>query len=339
LVATHSATSGHGDSCSVLISSAGRRVALLRAFKGALLDAGIRGSVIAVDATPLAPAFHLADASFVVPPCTDPGFVDTVLDICVTNGVKLIIPTIDTELPVYAKHRDWFAENGILVNVSSEETVRLAADKRATNQFLHQLGAPVVKQELLAEAIGKSHDWDFPVIAKPASGSSSLGVFRLASPAELRLLGERPDYVVEAYAPGFELTVDVFLMEGRCCLTVPRRRLEVRAGEVSKGATMRHEGVMSTAALVAEALPGGFGALNIQMFYDPETDSVIVSEINARFGGGVPLSLAAGAQCPNWLIDLALLRKPTIANEWSDNLVMLRYDDAVFIPGREAGIT
>ena len=329
---------GTVEYCSVLISSAGRRVALLQAFKAALIEAGISGSVIAVDTTPLAPAFQLADASFLVPPCQDPGFVDAILDICAANGVRLIVPTIDTELPVYAKHRDRFAEHEILINISAAETISLAADKRATKRFLERLGAPTVRQESLTTAIANTRDWRFPVIAKPALGSSGIGVSRIASADELRLLGERSDYVVESLAKGDEVTVDVFLVDGRCLLTVPRRRLEVRGGEVSKGMTMRHAGVMSMAAMVAEALPGGFGALNIQMFYDPGTDSLTVSEINARFGGGFPLSLAAGAKCPNWLIDLALSRVPAIVNEWIDKLVMLRYDDAVFLPADRAGI-
>jgi carbamoyl-phosphate synthase large subunit len=324
--------------CSVLISSAGRRVALLQAFRAALTEAGINGSVIAVDMTPLASAFQLADASFLVPPCTDPGFVDAILDICAANGVRLIVPTIDTELPVYAKHRDRFAERGILVNVSAAETISIAADKRATNKFLEQLGAPTVRQESLTNAIANTDDWRFPVIAKPALGSAGTGVRWITNADELRLLGNRPHYVVESIARGHEVTVDVFLVDGRCLLTVPRRRLEVRGGEVSKGMTMRHVGVMSLAAIVAEGLPGGFGALNIQMFHDPGSDSLTVSEINARFGGGFPLSLAAGAKCPNWLIDLALSREPPISNEWVDKLVMLRYDDAVFLSADRAGI-
>jgi carbamoyl-phosphate synthase large subunit len=324
--------------CSVLISSAGRRVALLQAFRAALAEASIDGSVIAVDMTPLASAFHLADASFLVPPCNDPGFVDAILDICLTNGVRLIVPTIDTELPVYAEHRDRFAEHGILVNVSGAETISIAADKRATKKFLEGLGVPTVRQETLTSAVANSDDWRFPVIAKPASGSSGVGVRRITSAHELRLFGERSDYVVESIAMGHEITVDVFLADGRCLLTVPRRRLEVRGGEVSKGITMRHAGVMNMAALVAEALPSGFGALNIQMFHDPGVDSMTVSEINARFGGGFPLSLAAGARCPSWLIDLALSRQPTIVNEWIDNLVMLRYDDAVFLSADQAGV-
>jgi hypothetical protein len=36
--------------------------------------------------------------------CKDPVFVDAILDTCLANGVRLIVPTIDTELPICAKY-------------------------------------------------------------------------------------------------------------------------------------------------------------------------------------------------------------------------------------------
>ena len=257
-----------------------------------------------------------------------------VIEICEKNDVRLIIPTIDTELPVYAGNKAKFSKHGITVNISSPETVEIAADKRTTSKFLRDLGVSTVRQESLETAARSLHYWNFPVIAKPALGSSGVGVRLIMSVDDFVALSPRPGYIVESYAAGYEVTVDVFVLDGRCVLTVPRRRLEVRGGEVSKGVTMRHPGMMSVAQMVSEALPGAFGVLNVQLFHDPLDDAITVSEINARFGGGFPLSLAAGALCPSWLIELAVSRKPSVTNEWTDNLTMLRYDDAVFIDGK-----
>ncbi len=44
------------------------------------------------------------------------------------------------------------------------------------------------------------------------------------------------------------------------------------------------------ARLVAEALPGACGVMNIQIFHDESTGALNVSEINPRFGGGYPLT-------------------------------------------------
>ena len=55
-------------------------------------------------------------------------------------------------------------------------------------------------------------------------------------------------------------------------------------------------------------------------------------EINARFGGGFPLSLEAGADFPRWMLE-ELLGLPSTASRdrWRPGMVMLRYDAAVFV--------
>jgi carbamoyl-phosphate synthase large subunit len=64
-----------------------------------------------------------------------------------------------------------------------------------------------------------------------------------------------------------------------------------------------------------------------------------VIEINPRFGGGYPLSHAAGADFPRWLLEEALgLPSSAAAGAWRDGLVMLRYDDAVFVDRDAAGL-
>ena len=80
------------------------------------------------------------------------------------------------------------------------------------------------------------------------------------------------------------------------------------------------------------ALPGPFGALTIQAFVDDATGELAIIELNARFGGGFPLSREAGADFPRWILeDLFGLPSTATADEWRDGLVMLRYDAAVFV--------
>src|SRR3954447_17859147 len=85
----------------VLISSAGRRVVLVDIFRQALQAAELPGRVMAADACSLAPALETADDGFVVPPCSEPTFIASMLDLCARERVSLLVPTIDTELPPY----------------------------------------------------------------------------------------------------------------------------------------------------------------------------------------------------------------------------------------------
>jgi carbamoyl-phosphate synthase large subunit len=129
--------------------------------------------------------------------------------------------------------------------------------------------------------------------------------------------------------------------DGRCVCAVPRRRIEVRAGEVSKGVTVRSPRLQDLAARICAALPGAFGTITIQVFVDGEPDDpdadLAVIEINARYGGGFPLALEAGAEFPRWQLEELLgLPSTAQADRWRDGLVMLRYDAAVFVDEADA---
>ncbi|MDX6286392.1 MAG: carbamoyl-phosphate synthase large subunit [Frankiales bacterium] len=317
----------------VLLSSAGRRVALMRCFRSAAADIGIDARILACDVTRLAPAMHTADDTFVVPRADDPAFIDAVLQECVSRDVRLVIPTIDPELPIYAAHADRFREAGTTIAVSSPETVAIGADKRKTHTFLTAHDIPTVRQADASAVLDAPGDWTFPVMVKPALGSAGIGVQSVASAEELAIIKPDKDLLVQERASGFEVTVDVFVDPAgipRCA--VPRQRLEVRAGEVSKAITVRRVDVVDLVTRLCTLLPGAFGALNVQVFVDDDEGQLRVIEINPRFGGGYPLTDAAGAHYARWLLQIAHGIEPDIdARNWRDGFVMLRYDDAVFI--------
>ena len=333
----------------ICLLSAGRRVALLECFRGAMRGLGLTGRVFVVDCSRSAPTFYLADDAWKVPPCTAPDFVPTLLDLCERERIRLIVPTIDTELPAYAAHRQDFAAIGVTVAVSGPETVAIAADKILTHRWLTDNGFPTVRQATPAEVLARPDEWRFPLIAKPRGGSAGMGVIRATSPEALRLaVAERDDLVVQEMAPGREHTVNLYVdQSGRCLCAVPHRRIEVRGGEVSKAVTVKDPGLIAMAKRIAEALPEARGPLNFQCFLEPHPSPlpargegqgggvslIRVIEINPRFGGGYPLTHAAGADFTRWLLQETVgLPVDAACDDWQDGLAMLRYDEAVFVP-------
>lgn len=324
----------------VLLSSAGRRYALLSIFRKALAELGLQGEVMAADMSPLSSAYQAADRSFLVPRCASAEFVPRLLEICRANEVSLVVPTIDTELPVYARHREEFARIGTTVAVSSPEAVAIACDKVRTHAWLSATGLPTVRQASAEEAIAHRDAWPFPFLVKPAGGSSSIGVAIVRDEVQLAAATRGGAYLAQTIAPGVEYTIDVLVTRaGRSVCAVPRRRLEVRGGEVSKGMTVRAPALEALARRLFEALPGAYGCLNAQVFHDEKTGTMNVIELNARFGGGYPLAWEAGARYPTWMIEELLgLPSTASADRWRDRLLMLRYDDAVFIDATRAGL-
>jgi carbamoyl-phosphate synthase large subunit len=318
----------------IMLSAAGRRVALLRLLRDSARELGFKPRVLATDVTLRSAAMHLADVSRIVRRYSEPGCIDELLDLCAELTVKLIVPTIDPELTFYAEHRGRFEAVGTHVMVSSAQTINICNDKRATHQWYCAQKFPTVPQVDAHLLLEGQPGWSFPLFVKPRGGSASVGARIVHDVEELRRAIGDDEYVAQSIAPGVEYTVDVFVdRAGKCRCAVPRLRIETRGGEVSKAMTARCEPVEHLATQVAERLPGAAGVMNIQIFYDEATGQINVIEINPRFGGGYPLSHEAGAPMARWALEELLGLPLTARNDkWLDRLVMLRFDEAVFLP-------
>ncbi len=253
------------------------------------------------------------------------------LDICTKHSIKLLIPLIDTELLLLSENKPLFEKIGVTVLVCSVEANTICRDKNNTTAFFESIGiaTPKIYQ---AEDIIRDGQADYPFLIKPFDGSCSIGVEKINSKSELEFYSSHmKNPILQEFIEGEEYTVDAFVdFDGKVRSVVPRLRLETRAGEVSKGVTVKNQLIIETTKKVAEQLPGALGCLTIQCFLTPANELNYI-EINPRFGGGFPLSIAAGADFPRWIIEMMLGKKPEISIDgWQDCTVMLRYDDAVF---------
>jgi carbamoyl-phosphate synthase large subunit len=129
-----------------------------------------------------------------------------------------------------------------------------------------------------------------------------------------------------------EYTIDAYYDKNSNlkCL-VPRRRIEVRGGEISKGKTEKHEFYKILKDKLS-FIKGAKACLAFQFFIGKETDEIIGIEINPRFGGGYPLSYAAGANYPQYIIQEYIMNEQVEFNDnWIENRVMLRFDSEVIL--------
>ena len=317
----------------ILFTSVGRRVELLKEFRQSMYRSKIVGQIIAADLKPTAPALSIADAAELVPQVNDPRYIDSLLDICARHQIDILIPLIDTELHLLALHQQQFSDLGVTVLISSLATIEICNDKNRTNHFFAEIG---VKTPKIYNSI-KIDDWHFPLIVKPSMGSSSVGVHKVNNQVELDFFTNYVENaIVQELIIGDEYTIDCLVdFHGKAISIVPRLRMETRAGEISKGVTVKNPALIAAAKLVVESLPGGIGCITIQCFLQRDGEIILI-EINPRFGGGYPLSYQAGADFPSWMMQLFNGGDPQIAiDEWEDDLVMLRYDNAIFVKNDE----
>jgi carbamoyl-phosphate synthase large subunit len=315
----------------VLISSAGRRVGLLRAVRQAGQDLGLEVQVYGSDAEPeMSAACLLADGRFGVRRASEPGFIQDVMTIASHESIDLVIPTIDPELIAFAHAADEFASFGTWVAIGQESDVRICRDKEQTMQRLSAAGVPVPSSFSLEEARGLDDARaPFDMIVKPSAGSSSQGLMIVPAGEKLPAVEHTP-HLAQRMIKGREFTVNVFVdRRGTVRCVVPHERLRVRGGEVEKGVTIRFPALEEIGRSVARALPGLRGPFCYQAIVD-ETSSPFVIEVNARIGGGYPLAHVAGAPFVRWLLEERLGRTPSFSNDWTEDVTMIRFDDAVY---------
>jgi len=317
---------------SILFTCIGRRVSLLERFRASSRDLALGVNIIGTDATPLSAALQLCDAKYVVNPVRHPEYLDEILGIVARERVNLLVPTTDLDLQLLADNKAAFDALGCRVLVSSPQVIGICQDKRKTFRFLSQHGFDTPLTLDAAQDLSKQ-DLSYPCFLKPWDGHASRGTAKVENERELEVMAARiPNCIVQEFVEGIEYTCDAFVdfdMRVRC--VVPRQRIETRGGEVSKGRTVRNEAIMSRTADLVEVLGAGPGVITIQLIV-VAGENIKFIEINPRFGGGVPLSIKAGADFPRWILEQLAGRKPDIQfGRFTDNLTMLRYDSEVWI--------
>lgn len=311
----------------ILITSAGRRVSLVKNFQETLKTFNKQGKVFTVDMLPeLSSACQVSDGYIKVPRVTDTEYLEILKNYCIEKEISLVIPTIDTELHILAKVKDDFLKEGIFIVISSLKICEIFYLKDLTEKFFVQNGFDTPR------SINDIKNCDYPIFAKLNNSSCSIGAQVVYTPEEAKDLSTNSNYVFQEFVQGDEFTVDTFIdKNGQVISIVPRQRLEVRAGEVSKAKTLKDVRIIDAIKELCAKLHGAYGCITIQLFKTEHR--IIFIEINPRFGGGYPLSPKAGANFAEYLIKDYLDETLIYHDDWKDNMLMLRYDGEVIVDG------
>lgn len=314
----------------ILILSAGRRVELVKCFQSARDRLGLSGKVIAADIARSAPSLQFADKKIILPRIASDGYIQSLIDGCNENDVALVVPTIDTELEILAKNKAKIERaTKAKILVSNYESVAMCCDKNKTAQYFqeHGFGYPRV----ITDADLKNKDYAFPLFIKPENGSSSVNAFKINGERELRFFLKYVDKpIVQEYIDGTEYTVDCFCdFDGKVITVVPRIRLATRSGEVLKGKIDKNAEIIADVKRLLQTV-GFIGQITVQCFLCADKTIKYV-EINPRFGGGAPMSIAVGADSCERLYRLLTGEKLEYFEDYEDGVVFSRFDTSVRI--------
>ena len=283
----------------ILITAAGApgAAALLRGLR----ENGEREvRIVGVDMSERSIGKHLCDAFHLVPPGSDPGYADAVLEIVEREGVDVVLPQSSFDLPGLAAGRGRFP---VPVLVSAPETVRRSNDKAETYSLLQRIGVPTIEFRRVAgaravEAAARELGYpDRPVCFKPVFSSGSRG-FRILDPTVDRahqLLHERPgsvsmrleeavdllpdhggtELLVMELAEGGERTIDGIADGERIVLGHAKTRESMRAGLAMYFVTLQDDALMELADRIVREVA-------IEWFFNIQLVGDRVIEINPR---------------------------------------------------------
>jgi carbamoyl-phosphate synthase large subunit len=314
----------------VLVTGAGGPAAV--SFMHAIQRGKERFQIFAADADPHAPGLYLVPAAerHLVPLGKSPDFAEKLLGICRRNRIDVLVPTVDAELIPLAIAASSFASEGIQIMLASLNTLTQCLDK-----------AELMARCQSVVAVPTTHLFDehfqaasYPYLVKPRTGSGGRGIEIVHSPKEAALLARSEKLIAQEYLPGEEYSVDVLCNKnGELVAAVPRIRLRVDSGVAVTCMTTHAKDLIVAAGRVAERIRL-VGVANIQFRRDPLGLPKLM-EVNPRFPGSMPLTVAAGINMPLlWLEETLGKAMPKGPLPFQEVALARTYADQV-VPARE----
>ena len=279
----------------MLVTSAGRKVPLIRAMVVALKRINPMGKVIAGDSDPLSPAQFFAEDFWAMPVLNEMGAAELFKQLK-SRRVTTVFPTRDGELSFWAALKTDLAAEGIHVVVSPTNALNRCLDKLEFAQWAQERDLPVIPASLDASAYGNR-----PLVVKERFGSGAKGVaLNLTVRAAQSHAQHLTSPIFQPYIAGEEISIDAFLDQNSMLhgLSI-RSRDNVINGESAVTTTFRNEKI--------EAEAGGFltelelqGPVVMQAILTD--DGMEVIEVNPRFGGASTASIAVGLDLLYWAL-------------------------------------
>ncbi len=276
-----------------LVTSASRKLPLLRAIAEELTVVAPGATVVASDADPGCLAAYAWDR-FLPFPRLDDVAPQTVIDAVTAVAPELLIPTRDADVLFFADHHETLAARGTWCLAGTEVAVARCLDKLAFAVALTDAGVPVIPTVLDPVAARSDR-----LVVKERHGAGSRGLGLDLAPGPAATLAEAlAEPVFQPYVPGREVSIDAYrARDGRLLGVIVRSRDLVVGGESKVTTTV--DGApyaeLTSAALTALGLTGH---AVLQAIDGP--DGPVLVECNPRLGGASTLSLAAGLRSVAW---------------------------------------
>ncbi|MFC2171442.1 hypothetical protein ACFLU6_02290 [Acidobacteriota bacterium] len=305
--------------CNILFAGVGSNGAVINQFQRAMETLGIRGKLIAADHTQHVTGLMQADESRITPKEAECLYVDSLLHICESDNIRLLIPLRKSAMLPLSFARERFKSQGTLALVSDSETIQICLDQPLTHHFFTKNWVEIPIHYDLRDVLAGKVKPQFPLLLRSASEShpSSLE-YRIENTGDLEVYARKMrDPWLEEWIEGKEFLFDAYVgLDGVTRTVVPRLSVGDSQGEKNTCIVLMEPSLSEGARKITENLPDPLGPMTIRAKLD---DSGLFKFMNIFpcFDRGTPLSILSGADSPLWILSELL----GIEVNWSSVIV------------------
>lgn len=304
----------------ILLPSTGRRVTLIKRLRAAAKKLGIQIVLVGTEIYKHTPSLHFCDHFEMVPRMDEDGFSGVLSQILQKYKIDCILPGSDLDLQYFLN----FHEHSKVRVLDSGDCLRKFLSKSESAAFFKAYGLNV------APIYSKDETKVYPCVLKEDLGYGSVNQFKVNSEAELDVFWSKlSNPFIQRWIEGKEYTVDVF-SDNECKIVniLPRVRDKVRAGVSDVGYVSMNKSLVDLILKINTDF-GLKGPWNIQCIeYQGE---FFFLEVNPRFSGGIPLTIEAGMDFCQNLLEWAKDSPITKFTNIKENLVMMKYESELYV--------
>ena len=218
-------------------------------------------------------------------------YIPFLLRLAKENEVKYLFPLTDLEIDVINAKRELFEQEGIVVCISSKETLKVARNKYSLYKaFKDDANVPSVPTYTLEDDLSRLN---YPCVAKPRDGRSSEGLCYLKNENQLNEIKRISSYIFQEKIAGSVCTVD-YVREplSGASFCVPREELlRTKNGAGTTVRIFRDETLENLVKYIGQKLNIS-GVVNME-FIKNSTGYYLI-DINPRFSAGIAFSCQTG---------------------------------------------
>lgn len=314
----------------ILLLNARRRVFMAKEMDKYLQQFYNQYEVASSDTDKLDPIAYAVNCFRVLPKIEESKFKEELLKFISEENIKGIILWNNKDFQYIDEIKKDIEELNCKILIPDKEKFEICFDKRKTNDFLCKNRIPTPKVYNSVNEVKR-----FPVIVKPYDGAGNMNIHKAENINQLKLFVKiTPNPIIQEYIEGTHYTIDTYTdRQLNVFCVVPRERVKVRDAEVVTAKIKMKENLLRIGKLVSEKFAVN-GPMNIQVIEDKKGIPYVI-DMHCRFGGGTDLTIKAGANFHEWMVQDVLGVEENHEFEINDKLIMTRYLYSIFIDGEK----